>query len=443
MPCGTRLDPAAYEGNKALYSTNPNHQVSQAKPGQKSWKIWRKLLHSLCQPKRRCILKQPLGPWQVPNSQLTKHWSFFMDSTRQTVYKWTGKEFTLHHRITYDYDKEAAGTTDILPVSAVPIFAIARPLTISVSPNLSMPMETLQSQAPNTFATYLAQAAQWEQTLFVSLEFMQSEQTVWETITQKSCMCASDGSAPNQQGAFAWVICTQNGNRLVRNAGPAFGHNISSYRAESYGILSLVWFLHMMNQIYHDQSTCPQQQHSIYCDNEGLVTTLTKFATYSHIYPNLTVIPEWDTIAQILYTFKQLTPSRPDLFHILGHQDGRTSYEELSLPAQLNCDADALASKFLAEHPHIDHRHAPMLPKSECVLHLPQGTITRDYQQEIRSTRNDASLQQHMCKKNGWDPPDFTSIDWSAHAQALRRQDTHRTTYIKYIHDLLPIRASP
>ena len=124
MPCGTQLDPAAYEGNKALYFTNPHHRVSQAKPGQKSWKIWRKLLNSLCQPKRRWILKQPLGSWQVPNSQLVQHWPYFMDATRQTVYKRTEKAFTLHNRITYDYDKEAAGTTDTLPASAVSIFAI-------------------------------------------------------------------------------------------------------------------------------------------------------------------------------------------------------------------------------------------------------------------------------------------------------------------------------
>ena len=47
-----------------------------------------------------------------------------MDATRQTVYKRTEKAFTLHNRITYDYDKEAAGTTDTLPASAVSIFAI-------------------------------------------------------------------------------------------------------------------------------------------------------------------------------------------------------------------------------------------------------------------------------------------------------------------------------
>ena len=439
MPCGTRLDPAAYEGTRALYFTTPNHYVHQTKPGKKSWKCWRKLLNSLCKPKQRLTLIQHLGAWQLPSYQLSKHWPFFIDPTNDTVYQRTGTNFSTHKRITYDYDKDISQRVDGLPATAVPVFAILRPLTISVSPNISSSMESTQPQIPETFDTYLVQAAPWEQHLFASLEFIQSEQSVWAIISQQSCLGASDGSAPHNQGAFAWVISNQHGERLVRCSGPAFGYNISSYRAESYGILSLLWFLHTMHQLHSTQLQRLQQLHTIYCDNEGLVKTLTKIATYKHIYPNITVEPEWDTIAQINDILKRLIPQPPHIVHILGHQDEQTPYKELSLPAQLNCDADNLASKYLATHPRIDHRLVPILPKSECSLHLPQGTITRDYRQEITITRTDRALQYHMCTKNKWDPPDFKSIDWNAHAQALWRQHLHQPTFVKYVHDLLPL----
>ena len=211
------------------------------------------------------------------------------------------------------------------------------------------------------------------------------------------------------------------------------------YRAESYGILSLVLFLHTMNQLHPNQPKYSQQPHSTYCNNEGLVTTLTKISSYKYISPIITVIPEWDTIAQITDTLKQLTPQQPHLFHTLGHQDNHTPYEGLPLPAQLNCDADALASQYLTDHPCIDHCRAPLFSNSKCSLHLPQGTITRDYKQEITNTRTDRVLQHQMCNKNGWDPPDFTSINWPAHTQAIRQHDKHRSTFVKYLHDLLPI----
>ena len=139
----------------------------------------------------------------------------------------------------------------------------------------------------------------------------------------------------------------------------------------------------MMHRIYAQSPQRASQTHFIYCNNEGLVTTLTQVSAYPQIYPNLTVSPEWDTIAQIIDTLAQLGPKQPHIIHFTRHQDERTPYEELLLPAQLNCNSDHLASKYLKEHPRLDHRRAPLFPKAECSLHLPQGTITREYKQEL------------------------------------------------------------
>ena len=165
------------------------------------------------------------------------------------------------------------------------------------------------------------------------MDFIQPENQVWSTISQESCLCASDGSAPQNQGAFVWVIRNQRGQQSARCSGPAFGHNILSYQAKSYGILSLLSFLHTMNQIYVDPPRHSQKSHSIFCDNEGLVTTVNKVSTYKNIYPNTTVTPEWDMIAQIRYTLHALGPQQPHIVRIAGHQDTHTPYKELPLPA--------------------------------------------------------------------------------------------------------------
>ena len=153
---------------------------------------------------------------------------------------------------------------------------MVRPCTISVSPNISASMPQSLPQPCTSFETYTTQAAIWGKQLFAKLEFLQLEQHVWSTINQNSCVCASDGSAPTNQGSFAWVVSTQHCAQLVRCSGPAFGHNISSYHAESYGIQSLLRFLHMMHQIYAAPPRCVARTHLIDCNNEGLVTTLTQ-----------------------------------------------------------------------------------------------------------------------------------------------------------------------
>ena len=116
-----------------------------------------------------------------------------------------------------------------------------------------------------------------------------------------------------------------------------------------------------------------------------------------------------------------------------------TPYKELTLSAQLNSDADYLATTYLQENPDTDHTQAPLFPKAECALHLPQGTITRDYQQILRNTRNDQNFKSKLCAQHSWGPQVLDSVDWTAHAQALRRYEKRRPTFVKYLHDLLPI----
>jgi hypothetical protein len=53
--------------------------------------------------------------------------------------------------------------------------------------------------------------------------------------------------------------------------------------------------------------------------------------------------------------------------HVKGHQDDKVSYDELSLPAQLNVDADALATNALFYYP-TPCKHIPLLPAAQVQL---------------------------------------------------------------------------
>ena len=68
---------------------------------------------------------------------------------------------------------------------------------------------------------------------------------------------------------------------------------------------------------------------------------------FPKIFPNTTVESEWDCLAQILDSLQLLQHMAPSIHHVKGHQDDDTPYEQLPLPAQLNCDADAYTGSFL------------------------------------------------------------------------------------------------
>jgi hypothetical protein len=118
---------------------------------------------------------------------------------------------------------------------------------------------------------------------------------------------------------------------------------------------------------------------TLVCDNKSMVDKVNEITAYQQVYPNSTMDPEGDVLAEIRGTMIQAldTNLKPDVNWIKGHQDEDTPYDELPLQAQLNCDADALAEEYLREAT-IDFTKTPIMPTSGCQLHLPQGTITHD-----------------------------------------------------------------
>jgi hypothetical protein len=67
-------------------------------------------------------------------------------------------------------------------------------------------------------------------------------------------------------------------------------------------------------------------------------------------YPtNMTLDPDWDVINEIRWTLEKGRLEGGTIFHhIPGHQDRKKPYAELSLQAQLNVDADRLATRYQA-----------------------------------------------------------------------------------------------
>jgi hypothetical protein len=233
--------------------------------------------------------------------------------------------------------------------------------------------------------------------------------------------------------------------------GPARSSSPHAYRSESYGLLSLLCFLHPLAEF--------TGKHEpwfgiVATDSQSLIDTV--FQTPSVDLPQRDrsfreslstvcktplepTIPEWDVICGI----QVLLFAMPDvkLQHVRrGHQDRRTPYSQLPLLAQLNVDADAQASKYQCEYGSFQLN---VLLTEWTGVHLvfPTGTVTSHYETALRYQATAKPLQDYMRERYSWTPQVLAVVKWGAHSKAMQRHMHNRTHLVKLVHGILPINA--
>jgi hypothetical protein len=94
-------------------------------------------------------------------------------------------------------------------------------------------------------------------------------------------------------------------------------------------------------------------------DNKGLLMRIVLRCQYSVSYATATLAPDWDLL-EYMYDAIQDLSIPPKFEHVKGHQDDTVAYAKLSLPAQLNVDADHGAGNFQWNHAPTHRSQVPM-----------------------------------------------------------------------------------
>ena len=247
-------------------------------------------------------------------------------------------------------------------------------------------------------------------------------------------IAASDGSMSSSIRAYGWTCSLPHGQRLATNHGPVFGRFPSSFHAEAYGLLSYLRFLYRVSQ--YTQSPLPKQ-NIIYTDSTSLIEKLGEIRKWPYFFPNTTMDPDWDVLQQIIFSLR-LFSSLPEIRFVQGHQDDDHPYTTLSLPAQLNVDADHLAGRYvpsLNENPTI----VTMIAGSAVSLHLLSRTITTKYGSALCKAASTDPIQHYIQTKNKWSNDEFASINWIAHSRSVHCFYHKKQFIVKFVHEWLPL----
>jgi hypothetical protein len=306
----------------------------------------------------------------------------------------------------------------------------------------SIPDTRPRPSPPNilgTFSEYLATLELWETKLFLQLTMevncfafldLVNSQTSQENAIQLLTM--SDG--PDDSGAmtFGWVIALPTGRRLARCAGPAFGLYGSSFRAEGYGLLSVVRFLVRL-QTFCAQT--PTWHIQLMTDNEGLLTRVTTSLPFLEPFPNVTLQANWDVTNEIIHSLRQLE-CQLSFLHVKGHQDDHKRVRCLSLNAQLNVEVDAEAGEYQQTYPS-QCPIIPRLPSKRAQLHICGKVIPSKLKKHIREVFTVPPYLQYLQQRFQWSEQCASTIDWTAYTQAIGRNSSRRIHITKLCNDLL------
>ena len=434
---GNRIDADMHNGEASAINTNSQwHHVHQKRPNKRAWCQWRRACRQLS---KSLALKVRLGAWTVPADRIRRRWHHWQDRTSDILCHFQEDgTFNAHVRLTHDYDDVPAAQGVELPAQAVPVDVSATDQTWRVHLHYSQWHQPLPNPVPsNDLIPCLQSLDPWERLLFHGLTLKVTQAQLFQILEQEKVLLASDGSQIGPKASFGWILSTLEGNRIVTCNGPCFGAKPNSYRAEGSGLLSVSRFLHRIRSHFN----VPIKGCSVVCDNESMVTKVAKIPEYlEDPFPNQTVAAEWDLLKETWTTNNQCTPDdRPTFSHVKGHQDKHKAYDELSLRAQLNCDADELADQFIHQNPDLDYSVVPLLPTSDIQLHLPIGTVTHHLKMEVHQARHTQPLVEHLKEKFNWSQDTFDTVDWETNRIARNQLGQARVTLLKHLNDITPV----
>lgn len=168
-------------------------------------------------------------------------------------------------------------------------------------------------------------------------------------------------------------------------------------------------------------------------DNEVDPDTIYALASFT----NRKLIFDWDTLVTIEDTLSDVDfPLH--IKHIKSHQDNTTPYDALPFHAQLNVDADALATQYQEDYGS-PKPTAYRFPKTRAQLLITGGSITYQFKSNIRYASSGApAMETYLCSRNRWTRDTLDTIDWDANGASLAREAIPRTQAVKLVHGILP-----
>jgi hypothetical protein len=170
-----------------------------------------------------------------------------------------------------------------------------------------------------------------------------------------------------------------------------------------------------------------------------MIKSLKDQMSYSQVYPNSTLRPDWDLLEEIITVYRQTEVQKVTFEWVKGHQDEQTSDYDLSPNAIFNIHSDALATATTQATGLTLVPHSPLLLTTQCLLTINGSTITGKYCSNLRLLAAEPAFFDYLARKHHWDPSVIDTIDWDSFCMAAQTYSSTEVHLLKLVHDKLPL----
>ena len=429
---GTEIDQQAWDGSRiTTKETYTGVLFNQIKPGNTAWGAWRQFLRTLCRDHRR--LRIPLGLWLVQSKAVRHPTTWVYDHQNNNLYRQVhGHQYQKCVRVSSIlFHHPTPGTEPQLTPPGRPTWVLDTPQNIR-------PMHAFQISPPLPpiplrFHEYIGGLAEWERSLLGAWTMPYGPEETMRRLNDGPITCASDGSVRTPSATFGCVLCDHRQVRLVSGKGPAPGSDPNSLRSEAYGNLATFQMLVQLSRFTRTplQSTIRQV-----VDSQVLIRRVEQAFGSTYDNPSVTLKAEWDVVQQIVGSTESFL-HQPTYKWIKGHQDDHTAYDRLPYLAQINCDADALATSYYQQMPQPVIKE-PTLPSNPATLEIQHQSITSKYKTKIRRAYTIPALRKYLCHRFQWEDAHYDYVAWDLFAQIIDKFHSQHTTIAKHVHAIAP-----
>jgi hypothetical protein len=416
---GRRLDQEALQAIPSSTRSSPLQWIRQPNITNTQRLLWTVALHTLLDH-HHCLIK-PLGPW---HSEPNQHWAYYYneatDSLLSQVYTSTPKE----QFRTFPHGNETSNTEHFFDTETYPMdlqfnHSSLAPADITTDTHFTIITYLYRRQpknnddSPLTQKIYLKSLPKARQRLLKVGRIRKSRSPnefyalmMHTLMTGGNLNCGTDGGLKNHRGTFGIVVSVE--DKIVwEGCGPVDGNpdTASSKRSELFGYAALLEFLLMVDYLMiPSTSVFPTTKVHTNIDNSSVVKQLQDFLkgyTPKREYPH-----DADVVSHIRWLWTQLPRFHHEVSWVKAHQDDKTLFHLLDLPAQLNICADALANEYsqLAVQPNdLPTSQPAFFPTSNVSLLVNSQRLTAQYTSTIRFHINGTKHRAHLQNtRPGW-----------------------------------------
>jgi len=447
----------------------------QPVPTRAAWKVWRQTIRTLYTTSSESqTLTTALGPWIRQNTKVQCEWQWFACHITNTLYQRNERRWRVYTKLHscrryVVYGANYTRTTRTLPDTATP----ATPLQTPDGENiiLNLPIHPWCQQLENTPPDHLQRddsdsasssdddstndrsildrlmtpASTWEQELWHRIACHSRDDELNELLTQGTPITACSDAAVDTAkfSTFSWIIHGERALWQGEGIVPGLVEDVYSGRSEAFGVYTALRFL--SNYISHFPNTYHKAPViMMYCDNQGVIDRIHKLPPTRPLQPRQTTEDDYDVYAAIRSTLSDLAPIQVQLRHVKGHQDQHPRPSRLPLPAILNIECDKRASEYLITARRMKPQPNLPIPQSYPLLKIAGQIIVRNIQSSLRDAASTPDYREYLRKKLKWSARDCENVNWISLKMAIQkfeRNDQQRLQ--KFLHDWLPLRASP